>query len=154
MPKIDVTDEAVIDSQPMDVYKAILNELSGYTHWWLPHIEFKPEGSIDREGAIFDATINPKSRLSVKCSAKITKLVAAKAIELEYFSGDFVGTGTYEFEPKDEKTILRYRFNVKPKKPLMSFLAHFINVGKAHSKVMQQGFKACNSHLTKKKQWG
>ena len=30
MPKIDVTDEAAIDSPPMVVYKAILNECRGH----------------------------------------------------------------------------------------------------------------------------
>lgn len=151
MPKIDVTDVAVIDGQPLVVYKAILSELSGNTRWWLPHIEFKPKCPIDFEGAVFDAAINPKSRLSVNCSAKITKLVPAKSIELEYFSGDFLGTGEYTFEPKDGKTITKYRFNVKTNNPLMPFLSHFINAGKAHSNVMQYGFKACNSYLTQER---
>ncbi len=70
-------------------------------------------------------------------------------IELED-SGDFVGTGVYTFEPREEKPRLKFRFNVRPNKLLISFLAHFINVGKAHSNVMQKGFKACNSHLTQK----
>jgi len=34
MPKIDVTDEAVIDAPPLVVYKAILDEFTGVTHWW------------------------------------------------------------------------------------------------------------------------
>ena len=32
MPKIDVISEAVIDSPPMVVYKALLNEIAGVTH--------------------------------------------------------------------------------------------------------------------------
>jgi hypothetical protein len=55
MPKdIDVVDEAVIDSPPLAVYKAILNEFAGVTHWWMPYLESKLRGDIpiDREGAI------------------------------------------------------------------------------------------------------
>ena len=46
MPKIDVTDEAVIDSPPMVVYKAILNEYAGGTNWWMPYLEFKLRGDL------------------------------------------------------------------------------------------------------------
>jgi phage-related protein len=38
MPKIDRLDEAIIDSPPMLVYKAILNEYAGVTHWWMPYL--------------------------------------------------------------------------------------------------------------------
>jgi uncharacterized protein YndB with AHSA1/START domain len=147
MPKIDVTDEAIIDSPPIEVYKAILNELSGFTKWWMPHIEFKPRSTIDREGAVFEATIKPQSRMSAKCSAKITKLATAKSIELEYTGGDFLGTGVYTFEPKDGKTKLKYRFNVRTNRLLASLLSPFINLSKAHSEVMQKGFQACNNYL-------
>lgn len=60
MPRIDAFDEAVIDSPPLAVFKAILNEAAGVTHWWMPHWESKLRGDIpiDREGAIFDITIH------------------------------------------------------------------------------------------------
>ena len=56
MPRIDVTDEAVIDAKPIVVYEAILNEFAGVTHWW-PMTVYKLRGDIpiDHEGAIFDA---------------------------------------------------------------------------------------------------
>lgn len=94
MPKIDVADDAVIDSPPMVVYKAFLNEIAGVTHWWMPYLGFKLMGDrpIDREGAIFDVTFNPENRINAKCSSKVTKIVEAKSIEAE-IAGDFVGTG-------------------------------------------------------------
>jgi phage-related protein len=65
MPKIDVVDEAVIDSSPMVVYKAILNEYAGITHWWMPYLESKLRGDIpiDHEGAIVDITLHLGSHL-------------------------------------------------------------------------------------------
>ncbi len=94
MARVDVTDEAVIGGPPATVYKTLLNELSGITGWWLPHLQCKSRDGklVDYEGAIFDATIHPESRMRVKVSTKITKLIEPKSIDLEYL-GDFIGTG-------------------------------------------------------------
>jgi len=151
MPKIDVTDEAVIDSPPMVVYKAILNEYAGITRWWMPYLEIKPRGNIpfDSEGAIFDLTIYPTGRMNFKFSGKRTKIVEAKSIDEEY-AGAFVGTGTWTFEPTDGKTKVKYRFNIRTNKLLFSLFYPFVDFGKKHSQVMQNGFKALNSYLSKK----
>ena len=148
MAKVDVTDEAIIESPPQTVYNTFLNELSGITQWWMPHLQCKSrEGKlICREGEIFDATIHPESRLKVKVSCKITKMMEPKSIAIDY-AGDFTGTGEYTFEPNDEGTKVKFRFNVKTHNPLATLLAPFVNLAKAHSEVMQQGFKACNSYL-------
>jgi hypothetical protein len=44
MPKIDVFDEAIINSQPSTVFKALIGEFEGAKSWWMPHWEAKPEG--------------------------------------------------------------------------------------------------------------
>jgi uncharacterized protein YndB with AHSA1/START domain len=149
MPKIDVTDEAVIDAPPKVVYKAVLNEYAGVTHWWMPVLECKLRGDvpIDREGAIFDTTIHTSG--TPKFSCKMTKVVEAKSIEVEY-AGDFVGTGTWTFEPTDGKTKAQFRFNARTNRLLFSFASPFVNIGKRHSSSMQIGFKALNSYLSKK----
>jgi uncharacterized protein YndB with AHSA1/START domain len=152
MPKIDVTDEAVIDAPPMDVYKAILDEFSGVTHWWMPYNGFMLRGDIpvDREGAVFDLIVFPKSRVaSSKISVKVAKIVEAKSIELE-FSGDFVGTEEYTFEPMEGKTKMQIHLNAKTNRLSLSLVSPFVNLGKGHSANMQKGFKALNSYLSKK----
>ncbi len=153
MAKVDVTDEAIIDSPPPTVYKTLLNELSGITQWWLPDLQCKSRDGnlVNYEGAIFDATIHPESRMRVKVSTKITKLIEPKSIDLEYL-GDFIGTGKYTLEPIEGKTKLKFRFNVKTNKLLISLLAPLVNLPKAHSEVMQFGFKACNNYLTQNTQ--
>jgi len=150
MPKIDVLDEAVIDAPPMVVYKAILNEYAGVTHWWMPILEFKLRGDmpIDREGAICDITAHGHGA-TAKFSCKMTKIVEAKSIE-EEIAGDFVGTGTWTFEPTDGKMKVQYRFNVRTNRLLFSLVSPFVNIGKGHSDGMQKGFKALNSYLSKK----
>jgi hypothetical protein len=96
MPIIDAIDEVIIDSPPMEVYKALLNEISGVTDWWMPYMKFKLRGDtpIDHEGAVYEATISPTSRMNVKFSAKMTKIVEGKLIE-EAVSGCFIGTASW-----------------------------------------------------------
>ena len=151
MPKIDVLDEAVIDSPPMVVYKAFLNELAGVTHWWMPYLELKLRGDmpIDREGAIVDVTNHTQRGVTSKYSWKITKIVEAKSVEVE-IAGDFAGTGEWTFEPTDGKTKVKFRWNARPKRLIIVLVSPFVNIGKRHSDVMQKGFKALNSYLSKK----
>jgi ribosome-associated toxin RatA of RatAB toxin-antitoxin module len=150
MPKYDVVDEAIIDASPIEVYNAVLNEYAGVTHWWMPHIEFKLRGDtpVDREGAICDLTTHSKG-MTAKFSCKITRILEAKSIEMEY-SGDFVGTGKWTFESTDGKTKVQFRWNNRPNRLLFVLFSPFVNLGKVHSDTIQKGFKACNSYLCRK----
>ena len=149
MPKIDVTNETIIDSPPLDVYRAILSEFTGVTHWWMPWNENKLRGDIPAnwEGAIIDITSNPTSRLKVKFSAKVTKIVEAESIEEEY-AGDFLGTGKWTFEPTDGKTKLKFRFNVRTNRLLFSLISPFVDIGKQTSDCTQKGFKGLATYLS------
>ncbi|MGA2682762.1 MAG: SRPBCC family protein [Candidatus Bathyarchaeia archaeon] len=150
MPKFDVTDEAIISAPPTVFYRALLDEYAGVTHWWMPYFEFKPRGDkpMDQEGAIFDIIIHDK--MTLKFSAKITKIVEAESIEEEY-AGEFVGTGKWTLEPtSDGKTKVQFRVNGETKRLSFVFLSPFVDIGKKHSIVIQKGFKACNSYLCKK----
>jgi hypothetical protein len=151
MPRIDYIGDVIIDSPPIEVYKALSNEVAGVSHWWMPYMAFKLRGAIpiDHEGAIYDATINPTSRMKAKFSAKLTKIVEAKLIE-EEVAGDFVGTGSWTFELIDGKTKATHRFNAKTNNPLMSLFSPFVNFEKRHSDTMQKGFEALKSYLKKK----
>jgi hypothetical protein len=115
----------------------------------MPYWESKLRGEtpIDREGAIFDITVHGSR--TPRFSAKITKIVEGKLIEVE-FGGDFVGTGTWTFEPTDGKTRVQYRWNVRPKRLSFVLASPFVDIGKMHSDVMQKGFKALNSYLSQK----
>jgi hypothetical protein len=142
-------DEAVIDSPPLVVFKAILNESAGITHWWMPHWESKSRGEppFDCEGAIFDITVHGKH--APRFSGKITKIAEGKLIEVE-LRGDFAGTGTWTFESIDGKTRVQYQWNVRPKRLSFVLAFPFVDMKKMHSDVMQKGFKALNSYLSKK----
>ena len=152
MPKPESIEEAVIDAPPTVVYKAILNEYAGVTHWWMPYMAFKLRGNIpiESEGAIVDVISLPTSRTrSAKASYKMTKIVEGKSIEYEE-TGAFVGTGKWTFEPTDGKTKVQFRLNARINSRLISFASHFINLDKMHTEMMQIAFKALNSYLNKK----
>jgi hypothetical protein len=44
LPKIDVTDEAVIDAPPAEAYKAILDEYAGVTNWFMLILKYNLRG--------------------------------------------------------------------------------------------------------------
>lgn len=146
MPKIDVTDEGIVDAPPKVVYRAILNELAGVTHWW-PHTVYKLRGEtpIDHEGAISDATAGNRL-VTIRASFKVTKLVENKSIELEV-AGDLIGTGTWIFEPTDGKTKVKYQFRVRTNRLLFSVLSPFGNLERGHSDEVQQVLKELNNYL-------
>ena len=136
----------------MTVYKAILNEYAGVTHWWMPCQESKLRGDIpiDREGVIVDITIHSeRARGTPKFSYKLTKSVEAKSIEVE-IAADIAGTGGWTFEPTDGKTKVQFRWNVRLKRLLYVLLSPFVDMGKIHSGVMQKRYKALNSYLREK----
>jgi uncharacterized protein YndB with AHSA1/START domain len=149
MPKFDTLHEVVIDKPPMVVYKAILNEFSGVTHWWMPPHESKLRGNvpIDHEGAIVDITIHRSG--TPKFSYTLTKIVEAKSIEMTV-AGDFVGTAKWTFEPTDGKTKVQFQFNVRTNRLLFSLVSPFVNIEKNHSDVMEKGFKELESYLNTK----
>ena len=151
MPRIDAMNEAIIVGQPMEVYKALLNEVSGVTNWWMPYMAFKLKGDIpiDHEGAVYEATISPTSRMNAKFSAKMTKIVEGKLIE-EEVAGSFVGTASWTFESMDGKTKAVHRFNARTNGIVYSIFSPFIDYKKNHSDIMDKGLEALKSYLSNK----
>ena len=130
MAKIDVTDEAIIDAQPIEVYNAILDLYAGNAKWAPSTTIYKLRGDKPTlcEGSIVDMTIRD-GRVAFNVSGKFKKLLEAKLIE-EEIAGAFVGTGTWTFEPtKDGKTKMQYRFNARTNKLLFSLVSPFVNIG-------------------------
>ena len=87
--------------------------------------------------------------MNTKFSAKITKIVESRLIE-EKVSGSFVGTASWTFEQINGKTKAVYRFNAKTNGIVYSLFSPFADYKKNHSDIIQQGFKAFNSYLSKK----
>lgn len=145
---MSVVDEAVIDASPAMVFKAILDESAGVTHWWMPYLESKLIGDIPagKEGATFDVTVHQQA--TPRFTWKVTKIVENQLIDMEY-GGDFTGTGKWMLEPADGKTKVKFIWDTKPKRLLFIILSPVVDLGKGHSTVMKHGFKLLNSYLNK-----
>jgi len=156
MARIDVVDEAIIDADRSRVFKALIDEANGRTHWWMPYWEAKPrdEKGFSQKGSAIDITTHrsgtPKSSTrGTKFSARITEVIEGKLLKVDFFDGDFLGNGEWNFEPIDGKTKVRYRWNVVPHRWTYRVLAPFVKakMGKMHSDIMQEGFKGLNRYL-------
>ena len=151
MARIDVVDEGVIDADCSKVFKAYTDEFGGVTHLWMPLWESKPRGDdiIVQKGTVADITVHYKG--TTKLAARVTEFVKDKLLTEEFFEGDYIGTGEWTFEPLDGKTKVRFRWKVKTNGLLLTLAALFIDIGKRHSEVVQELFKAWNRHLSQSK---
>ncbi len=150
--KMYASNEAIINGSPEIVYKAILNEYGGFTHWWTFIQESIPRGNvpIDQEGSLVDIVIHSeRAKGTPKFTYKLTKMVEAKSIDVEV-TGNIEGKAKWTFEPCDGgKTKVNFEWDVKPKRLMYMLLSPFVDMAKIHSDVMQCGYKALNDYLAK-----
>ena len=148
MARYDVVDEGLIDAGCSTVFKAYTDEFIGLTHWWMPYWESKPRGddTIVQKGAVGDIKVNHKG--TAKFAARVTEFVKDRLVNIDFFEGDFIGTGEWTFEPLDGKTKVRFQWKVKTNGLALTLVDLFINIGKQHSEVVQEGFKALNRYLS------
>jgi hypothetical protein len=128
-----------------------MDELGGTTNWWMPQTESTFRGNtekVNQVGAIIDLTIH--SIVTSKFSERFTDITQDKLIYVEILQGDFLGTSEWTFERIDGRTKVRYRWNAKTNRLLFTILSPFINIGKIHSEIMQNGFKALNNYVRSK----
>jgi ribosome-associated toxin RatA of RatAB toxin-antitoxin module len=148
LPKIDVTDEAVIDAAPSVVFAVLMEELNGAKKWWLPHWEASPRGNVpfNQIGGVIDITVH---RIGTpRFTAKSTEVTQDKSLKAEFIEGDFLGTGEWTLEPLGDKTQVKFRFNVKPNRLMYSMM--YPVVRRIHSGVMKQGYLSLNRYLKQK----
>ena len=151
MARYDVVDEGIIDADCSTVFKAYTDEFGGITRLWTPLWESKPRGDdiIVQKGTVADIMVHYKG--TTKFAARVTEFVKDKLFIEEFFEGDFIGTGEWTYEPFDGKTKVRFRFKVKTNGLLITFAALFIDIGKRHSELVQELFKAWNRYLSQSK---
>jgi hypothetical protein len=146
MREIDVMDEALIGAGPAVVYQAILDELTGKTHW-SPYVEMKPRGEIpaNQVGGIVDITVHRPG--TPKFTSKTIEVIENKMVRFEYVEGDYSGEGQWTLEPMDDSTQVRFRWHVQPRRWLLRMLAPFIDIGKIHSEIMKFDFEGLSRHV-------
>ena len=130
MPTYDVYDEAIIDAPHQLVFKAIIDEFRGASHWFQSHVEYKLRGEKKtiHKDSVIDILIHRP--FSPKMTQRITDLIENKLIKVEYFEGDYLGIGEWKIESIGNKTRISMRWKVKINRTLFTFLSPFVNVDK------------------------
>lgn len=145
-----VVDEAIIDADPLAVFKALIDESNGRTHWWMPSLEAKPRDGkpIGEDGSIIDITVHRFG--TPKFAVRLARAVAGRALTWEVFEGDSLGVGEWTFEAVGPgKTKVVFRWDVVPKRALYRIFPSSM-LGRVHSGVMKAGFEGMNRYLTQR----
>jgi hypothetical protein len=147
-------DEAVIDADPVEVFRALIDECNGRTRWWMPHLEAKSRDgkSFGAEGSTIDVTIH---RLGTpRLGVRLTGEVEGKKMNWEIFEGDSLGTAEWTFEPVSPgRTRVILRWDVVLKRPLYRMFGPRI-LGRVHKGVVHAGFDGMNRYLSGKNMMG
>ena len=152
MREIDVVDEAVIDADSAVVFQALVDEMTGKADWWSPHLTTRMRGETpaSQAGAVFDITVHRPG--TPRFTEKTIEVAENKLYRVEYVDGDFKGEGIWTLEPLGDRTLLRFRWRVRPQRWLLRMLSRFMDIGKMHSEVMKRGFEGLNQYVRQKKQ--
>lgn len=140
MPSYDVIDRAVINATPEQIYRALVDEYSGVTHWWT-QVESRPVGEIPfgRPGAV--CTVTVRNRGTARFTWRTAEIVENDLIRFEYLKGDLAGYGDLRLEPVGEATRVSYHWQVTTRGKA-HIIGPLLNISKRHSQVMQAGFRA------------
>lgn len=147
MPRWDVTDRTVIRAPAPAVFRAVLDAYSGRAPWWLPQLRAvpRPGAPASSEGLVTDVFV--RGRGPSRFTARISEVIEAKKIGLDYIGGDFIGHAAWTFEPDLDATRVSFRWQTDPGKLLVRIVAKVIDMPKEHSKVMHIGFAGLAKHF-------
>lgn len=147
MTRFDVTNEVLIPAEPAIVYQALLAELRGDTHWWMPDWEAnllpdsKPMGE---RGATTDVTVHHLGHTHI--TARVMEVKENEAIDLTFDGGAFIGYGEWNLKPIPGGTRVRFHWVGSPHRRL-SIAALFVDLGQCHYRIMRAGLENLATYL-------
>lgn len=126
----------------------------GVADWWAPYLRIRLKGEVPEGlvGAMFEIAANEKgdlaSRRTSHFTGRVREAVEDRRMVLDYVAGDFRGTGEWTLEPSESGgTHLKMRWRADPRGLTRWSVSWFVDVGAAHSEVMQRGFEQLESYL-------
>lgn len=146
MAHLVVTSEAVFDAAPERVWPALIDEMSGATHWWRPYWEARPRrgGRVDQIGAEILITVHPRgapSKPALRCAFRTLVVDAARRLHGVYIEGAFRGEDTWSLEPHGTGTRVVERFDTRTHGVFPSVLGMLADMRAGHANVMREGFE-------------
>lgn len=147
MKTYSAVDQVIVHASPPVVFRALLDECAGATHWWAPHVRITPvsDPPFDHVGATARSAVH--SGVTVHFLWRIGAIEPDKLIRIEYAEGDLVGVGTLTMEAVPEGTLLRYDWETQTNSWLAHILAPVLGMGKRHSHLMLLGFEGLEAYL-------
>lgn len=149
-----VIDEATIEAPPPVVWAALHAEFRHETDWWMPYWEARLRGDVQSGGVgtEYEVQVHPPGRhhqllLSPRFVSRVTESIEPRHLAMEFPEGDFAGTGVWDLAPVDDRTHLRFDWEVTTRGIRPTLVGLLVNVGAVHSVVMQHGFEGLNAHL-------
>lgn len=145
--KFNTFDEALIFSDLTQTYDAMIKEFSGGKRWWKHLWESELIGNtpITQPGGGIDITVH--DIIKGHFSARTINIEAYEKLEIEFFSGDFVGSAIWRWTAVEKGTQVSQEWHASPNSFKFRLAAKVINIEKIHSKVIQGGFDALNEYL-------
>jgi uncharacterized protein YndB with AHSA1/START domain len=154
MASYAVIDEATIEAPPSVVWAALHAEFRHDTDWWMPYWEARLRGDVQpgNVGTEYEVHVHPPGRLrqillSPRFTSRVTESSEPHHLAVEFPEGDFAGTGVWALVPVEDKTHLRFDWEVTTRGPRSTLVGMLVNIGAVHSIVMQRGFQGLNAHL-------
>ena len=150
----DVQDEAVLDGTPEQIVQALVDESQGRSSWWQPQMRMRQVGDlpITEIGGLIEFVVWSRVRLgrdreTSRFTARVVGKDGGRELTLRVFDGDFRGVESWTFDPVDDcHTRVALHWSMKPHGRIR-LLARFVDVGAAHSKVVQEGLGAVGAYV-------
>ena len=145
MTDIDVVDEETLSADPAVVFKALVDEAAGRSHWWMPVVEFIPKSGDGRVGTTYEGHIHKQP--PIHFTEQIVERVENQLLRTRFIAGGFIGEGLWTLEPVDSGTKLRFRMHVRPNTMQLRLASALVDLKKEQARVVHEGFEGLRRYL-------
>lgn len=136
MDRIQASDSRVLPFAAEKIMPVLLDATT-YPRWWPAAITFTLLKQVPG-GVGSEFEIKPYGTHAFRC--RIEKIDGLKRIDTRYYEGVYLGTGYWSLEPEGGGTRLGYTVDLEIKSFAVKMMARMMDVGKLHSKLMDEVF--------------
>ncbi len=154
MRRYDVTDEAVLEATPAEIFSALEDEAAGRSRWWWPWLTLHRLNEIPytQVGSRVTLTVSGRGQvdnrwLSPTFVGVVREVEPERRLVVNYVDGAFRGTGEWTLEPVDDlRTHVTFHWVADPA-GVMLLWDRLLDIPRHHSRVIRKGFAAMELHI-------
>jgi hypothetical protein len=148
MPKYLISNSLQINASKETLYCKIINEIEGKTNWSKPYLKFVQVDNLpsDKIGSIRWLKIYILGRPKM-----LTRTVGAdnpNRLDVEYISGDCIGTGSFKLDSVGDKTQVIFEWNTTTNNFLFHVIGHLLPISRIHSWLVISVLKNLDKHVS------